>query len=448
MRQRRYASGVMNDRDQLRHRTAAVLSIGDELALGETVDTNSAWIARRLAASGVKPVTHVTVDDNLDSIVAIMRELAARVDVVVSSGGLGPTDDDLTRPALARALGEELVEDADAIAFLERRFNAIGRELLDANRVQAQRPLSGRCLENDRGTAPGLAAALREGDVACDFFCLPGPPREMRPMFERSVPPALNPPGDRVVRLRTVHEFGLPESAIPKLLGGLMERGRNPVVGTSAQTGFVTCKIRFEGDPAKVEAALGAAETQVRAALEPFVFGGEDETLASAVSELLRARGETVTTAESCTGGLVATMLTERADSSNVFVGGWATYSNEFKHGSLGVAREMIARHGAVSEAVARAMAEGALARSAEMERPATHAISITGIAGPGGGTKEKPVGTVWIARATRGEETDARLFRFSDQRDAIRERSALAALGMLRLKLIDRTDVRLLWEQ
>ncbi len=436
------------DIEQHVHRTAAILSIGDELALGETVNTNSAWIAQRLTNCGVKPVTHVTVDDSLNSIAAIMRELASRVDVVVSSGGLGPTDDDLTRQALAQALGEELVEDEQSLASLQRRFQAIGRELLAANRVQTLRPVSGRCLKNPHGTAPGIAATWREGELKCDFFCLPGPPREMQPMLERLVLPALKPSGDRVIRLRTLHVFGLPESGIPKLLGGLMERGRNPVVGTSAQTGFVTCKIRFEGDPAKADATLDAAEKQVRAALDPFVFGVDDETLASVVSDLLRTRGESVTTAESCTGGLVSMMLTERPGSSDVFVGGWATYSNEFKHGSLDVPLELIEKHGAVSEHVARAMAKGALARSAESEKPANHAISITGVAGPGGGTEEKPVGTVWIARATRGDETEARLFRFSDQRDAIRERSALAALGMLRLKLIGRTDVKLLWEQ
>lgn len=439
---------MASDTNQRVHRTAAILSIGDELALGETVDTNSAWIAQWLTIHGVKPITHVTVDDDLDSIVAILRELAARVDVVISSGGLGPTDDDLTRPALARAIGDELVEDAEALAFLTTRFRAIGRELLEANRVQTLRPASGRCLDNDRGTAPGLAASLMEDGRACDFFCLPGPPREMRPMFERSVLPALHPPRDRVVRLRTLHVFGLPESQIPALLGGLMERGRNPVVGTSAQTGYVTCKIRFEGDPAEADSALDGAEAQVRAALDPFVYGADEETLATTVSGLLRDRRETVATAESCTGGLVAKMLTDLAGSSDIFVGGWATYSNEFKHGSLGVPLDVIEKCGAVSEDVARAMAEGALTRSEAFGRPATHALAITGVAGPGGGTRVKPVGTVWIARATRGEDTDARLFRFSDHRDAIRERSALAALGMLRLKLIERTDVKLLWEQ
>lgn len=434
--------------DKCLHRTAAILSIGDELALGETVDTNSAWIAQRLTLHGVKPITHVTVDDNLDSIVATMRELAARVDVVISSGGLGPTDDDLTRPALAKAIGDELIEDIDALAFLTKRFRAIGRDLLDANRVQTLRPASGRCLENDRGTAPGLAASLVKDGRSSEFYCLPGPPREMRPMFERSVLPALHPPQDRVVRLRTLHVFGMPESRIPELLGGLMERGRNPVVGTSAQTGYVTCKIRYEGDPTEADAALDGAEAQVRRALDPFVYGAGEETLAFAVSELLRSRGETVATAESCTGGLVAKMLTDLAGSSDIFVGGWATYSNEFKHGSLGVPLEVIEECGAVSEDVARAMAEGALTRSETFGRPATHSLAITGVAGPGGGTAKKPVGTVWIARATRGEDTEARLFRFSDQRDAIRERSALAALGMLRLRLIDRTDVKLLWEQ
>lgn len=430
------------------HATAAILSIGDELARGEAVDTNSAWVAQRLVERGVRVIEHRTLPDDLSAIAAAFGELAARVELIISTGGLGPTDDDLTRPALAAALGESLAEDAGALARLEQRFARSNRALLPANRVQAQRPESGRCLDNDHGTAPGLAATLRSAGRTCDVFCLPGPPNEMAPMFERAVAPALRPPAGRVIVTRELHEFGLPESAIPALLGGLMERGRNPGVGTAARTSYVTCKIRFEGPAADAAPALDEAERTVRGALGPYVFADGAGTLAGAVLATLRERGETLVTAESCTGGLIAAALTDIAGSSDVYVGGVVTYSNELKSALLGVPASVIAEHGAVSEPVARLMAEGALARAREAGRPATRALAVTGVAGPGGGTADKPVGTVWIAHAHQGARTDAMLFRFPGDRAVVRDRTMHAALGMLRLGVLGFGEHKLLWQK
>lgn len=429
------------------HATAAIVSIGDELTRGEAVDTNSAWVAQRLVERGVRAIEHRTLPDDLAAIAGVLGELAAMVDLVISTGGLGPTDDDLTRRALAAALGEELVEDAAALARLEQRFAPSNRALLPANRVQAQRPVSARCLDNEHGTAPGLAATLHARGRRCDIFCLPGPPNEMAPMFEGSVGPALRPPAGFVISTRELHEFGLPESAIPGLLGGLMERGRNPGVGTAARISYVTCKIRFEGAAADAPAALDDAERRVRAALEPYIFAAGDGTLAGAVVALLRERGETLVTAESCTGGMIAAALTDIAGSSDVYAGGVVAYSNELKSALLGVPAGLIAEHGAVSEPVARRMAEGALARAADAGKPATRALAVTGIAGPGGGSAAKPVGTVWIAHACAGEPTDARLFRFPGDRAVVRDRTAHAALGMLRLGALGFGERRLLWE-
>lgn len=437
------------------HRVAGILSIGDELMLGETVDTNAAWVSRRLAEIGVSPVLRASVGDELHTIARAMCDLANRVDVLVSTGGLGPTDDDLTREALALALNEALIEDEEAIACMEARLASLGRTVVESNRVQARRPKSARVIPNDRGTAPGIAATRRAGERSCDVFCLPGPPNEMTMMFDRFVAPALRPAGDRVIRVRELHEYGLPESAIPARLGGLMQRGRNPVVGTSAKTGVVTCKVRFDGAAERAETELDEGERRVRESLEPFIFGSGDESLADVVVKLLRARGETVATAESCTGGMLATWLTERAGASDVFVGGWSVYSNEMKSDMLHVPAEMIERFGAVSKQVAVQLADGALAACTRAGRVAAHALAITGIAGPEGGSSEKPVGTVWIVRAThaaaaREQRTmrDVRMFRFPGERAVVRERAALAALAMLRLELIGRTETRLLWEQ
>ncbi len=411
--------------------------MGDELTLGQKLDTNGQWLAQQLVDRGIVPVEHVTVPDDLDATVATLRRLASVVDVIISTGGLGPTADDLVREALARASDDVLVEDVESVRQIEGYFRGRGRSMSPLNRVQALRPSRGTSLRNGHGTAPGLFAKIG----ACDVFCMPGPPREMMPMFAASVVPVLRPVAGRAVLTRALHCFGIGESDLATRLGPLMERGRNPLVGTTASGGVVSIRIRYEGesDAAVANAATEEAERAARVAGAPFLFGAGEDSLPSVVLDALKADGKTLAVVESCTGGLVGEMLTEIAGSSAAFVGGWITYSNELKKSLVGVPAELLESVGAVSAEVASAMAIGGVHRSG-----AGYAIAITGIAGPDGGSAAKPVGTVWIALAERsvgganGEPSisDVRQFRMGNDRRSVREWSARAALMMLWMRL------------
>ncbi len=415
-------------------RTAAVLSIGDELIAGDAVDTNAPWISSRLHDLGWRVVERRTAPDDENAIANAFRELAARASVIVSTGGLGPTPDDLTRHGLARAMDQELVEDEEAAGQIAAWFRRSGRELASMNLVQALRPATAETLANERGTAPGIAGAIGETRV----FVLPGPPREMRPMFEAHVALAIGA-GAAWVSL-ALHTFGLGESEVARRLGETLSREQETLVGTTASSGVVTVRLRA---PAEREVELRAVEVRVREILGGVIFGEGKTTLAGAVIDALRGRGEALALAESCTGGMLGSMVTAVAGSSDVFRGGWVTYSNGFKSELLGVDAALIEEHGAVSAEVARAMAAGALARGG-----ASHALSITGVAGPGGGSEAKPVGTVWIGRASRDGSREERLFRFSGDREMVRQRAAMAGLGVLRLALAGRSGETLLWER
>ena len=440
--------------DEIVHDRATILAVGDELVLGQSLDSNTQWISARLVERGVRIVEHVTVADDLERLTATMLRLSTISSLLIVTGGLGPTKDDLTRQALARAMDEPLVEDADAVAALEAKLRGRGRELDDARRVQAMRPNGAVCLPNEIGTAPGLRGRivspveimelgdfegrpLASEDDICEVVCLPGPPREMRPMFERDVLPGLHPRQDNAIAVRLVRTFGLPEVDVATRLGEMMDRDRNPKVGTTASGGMVTVRVRAEGRADAAERAAEEAVGEVLARLGDFVFGQGELELPEAVVAVLRERGERLVVVESCTGGMLGAMITSVSGSSEMFDGGWITYANSMKVGEVGVAEGLIrGGPGAVSREVALAMAEGGLAAAEREGVDATHALSVTGIAGPDGGSDETPVGTVWIARASRlgsaGVDAEARRFRIPGDRADIRERSAMLALGML----------------
>jgi len=447
------------------HRTAAILAIGDELVIGQKLDTNSRWLSRRLIDLGIRPIEHATLDDDVHAISAALERLAERADLIISTGGLGPTADDLTRASLALAMGESLIEDSVALEQIKAWYASRGRPMPPANRVQARRPPSARRLPNTRGTAPGLAGVLEVDHPAppegadrlrADVYCLPGPPIELRAMFEDLVLPELRPPTDAAIVTRVLHTFGLGESDVADRLGTLMARDRAPTVGTTASEGVVSVRIRYEGPSDHDTAARLVDETAslVRDQLGDVIFAvGEDATLESAMLDRLRARAETLAVVESCTGGLLAELLTSIPGSSDAFVGGWITYTNRMKHEQVGVPMSTFRAPsdagepapGAVSRECAAAMAVGGLERSGS-----DHCLAITGIAGPDGDTPDKPVGTVWIALASSGgagtPSTDVRRFLFKGGRDQIRLWSARSALGLLRLRL-DGLDAPLLAE-
>ncbi len=430
------------------HRTAAIISQGDEIVLGQTLDTNSRWLSARLLDAGVLPIEHVSLPDDRDAIAAAFRRLGERVDLIICSGGLGPTADDLTRFALLDVVGGTMVEDQPSLAAIRAYFESRGRVMNDLNRVQAMRPDGAAMIPNPHGTAPGLCASLPGGS---ELFCLPGPPREMMPMFEQHVRPRLRLEPGRAVATRSLHTIGLGESEIAARLtiaGDMMARTRNPSVGTTASQSIVSVRMRYEGPSDAAAAALDADEAAVRALLGSAVFASGEQSLAGAILDHLRAVGQTLSVAESCTGGLLGSLLTDVPGSSDAFIAGWLTYSNQAKRRDLGVPAALFsesghtAAPGAVSAEVAAAMAEGA-----RRVAGSTFALSISGIAGPGGAVPGKPVGTVFIGLAGEGCPTKVRRFAMSGDRATVRDWSARAALAMLWFQLVGDATTTLLRE-
>lgn len=432
---------------------AIVLSIGDELVLGQTVDANSAWLSARLAEQGIATRYHQTLADELEPITAAIQSASQQAPLVLITGGLGPTEDDLTRQALAEALASPLVRDADSLAQIEAFFAARGKPMPERNKVQANRPQAAAAVLNDAGTAPGIHATLNQAAI----YAMPGVPREMRRMYDNTIKPALDEanrqnPRD-VLRTRKLNTFGQGESDVAELLKAHMARDANPTVGTTVTNGIVSVRLRARCPTnEQADAALDRLTEQIEQALGPIVFGRDEQTLQQSVIGLLKDHALRLATAESCTGGLIGAMLTDVAGSSEAYLGGWVTYTNAMKQNELGVAGSVLAEHGAVSEPVVRSLAEGALHKSG-----ADLAVSVSGVAGPGGGTDQKPVGTVWIGLAGRasptsdtngqpGLETEAMQFRLPGDRPAVRDRAAKCALQMIRLRLLGEPITHLRW--
>jgi nicotinamide-nucleotide amidase len=436
------------------HARAAILSVGDEIVLGQSLNTNSRWLSDRLVRAGVSVRAHTTVPDDLQLQAEALRSLALEHDLVVCTGGLGPTADDLTRGALARAMDDELVEDTIALAQVQTMLEARGRALTPHHRAQAMRPARAHTIPNLLGTAPGLWGTLHvrstAGERVCDVACLPGPPREMMTMFESHVLARLRPPSGRTVRTRVLHTFGLAESDVAIRLGELMERKSSLLVGTTASGGVVSVRLRYEGPepPAAADVQLDELERRVREGVGEYLFGRESQTLEECVLALLRARRESVGCVESCTGGALCEVLTRVPGSSASVLGALVTYSNELKNKLAGVDASLLVENGpgAVSAECASAMALGGLEGLG-----VAHCLAITGIAGPDGARPGKPVGTVFIARASRGAtppDVEVRRFQFTAEREHVRDWSCRSALAMLWQHLSGLPPMKLLREQ
>lgn len=414
---------------------AIILSIGDELILGQVADTNAEWLSAHLAEHGVMTAWRHTVPDDRAAIAAALRDAANAAELIIVTGGLGPTPDDLTREALADVLGAPLDMYPPAREKLEQYFCARGWDMPAGNLAQAMLPRGADSLENPVGTAPGIHARLGKADI----YLVPGVPSEMRAMFQLHLAPRLGAQTGRVILTAQLNTFGVGESRVAELLGGLMRRDRNPLVGTTVENGIVGVRVRADfPDAAACRAELERTVQAVRQRLGAAVFGVGSDSLAEQVGALLRQRRLRLATAESCTGGLLGKMLTDVPGASDFYLGGWVVYDNSLKSGLLDVPADILRTAGAVSEVVACRMAEGA-ARHAG----ADFALAVTGIAGPGGGTHDKPVGTVWIALGERvGGKVIAGAERrlLAGDRAAVRDRAAKAALNMLRLRLLEMT--------
>jgi nicotinamide-nucleotide amidase len=406
--------------------TACILAVGDELVWGLTVDRHGAYLSRRLSDRGIEVVEHATVGDDRGRIARALGRAGEEVDLVVVTGGLGPTSDDVTRHALADALGVELVLDERVLADLEERFRRLGRTMVAQNRIQAMIPQSAEALRNEVGTAAGIAATLGRARV----FVLPGVPHEMEWMFEHRVAPLL-PAGGGGIAHRDIHVFGTGESNVAAAIADLMRREGDVVIGTTVSAGLITVRITSRaGDARAAREQMDRSARGIHRRLGEMVLGEGDATMSSVVGQQLRAKRATLATAESCTGGLIGRMITDTPGSSEYYVGGVVAYSNALKQELLGVEAELLASHGAVSEAVAAAMAEGCRARLAS-----DWTIAVTGIAGPGGASENKPVGLVYASLAGPGTTKTSR-YVFGGDRDTVRRRAALAALNELRLAL------------
>lgn len=415
-----------------------LLNTGSELMLGRVLNTHQQWLCRRLADLGYVVARQVAVPDTGPAIQTAVREALARADLVIATGGLGPTSNDLTRELIARLLERPLREDPAVLAHLNAFFAARKRPLPERTRVQALVPEGAMVLPNACGTAPGLALEVRpnpfrSGGQSSWLVLLPGPPRELRPMFDESVRPLLRrvlPPPDRFV-CRSLRVTGLGESMVEERVSAPLQRlvAGGLELGYCARPGQVDVRLAARG--AKAELVVREAEAIVREQLGSRVYGIEDDDLEAVLIRLLTERKKTLALAESCTGGCIAHRLTNVPGASAVLLAGLVTYSNAAKQKFLGVRAGALARHGAVSEAVARQMAEGARRRTG-----ADYALAVTGVAGPSGGTPEKPVGTVFISLAGPLGTVVERNFNPWD-RETFKRVTAQQAMDLLRRKVM-----------
>jgi nicotinamide-nucleotide amidase len=404
-----------------------IVTIGTEILLGHLVDTNAPFIARELADHGVDVYAKHSVGDNAGRLAAMLEGVLRRADGAITTGGLGPTVDDLTKDAVARAVGKKLVLHEPSLHAIEERFKAFGRPMTENNRRQAYLPEGCLVLDNPHGTAPGFVALRDDGKFVA---CMPGVPREMKPMLaERLIPWLVERFGLReAIHTKTLHTVGIGESALDSKIEDLFRTLENPKIAVLAHGGRVDVKVMAKARGAEEAAALiEPVAAELRKRIGSGYFGDDDTTLAAAIVARLAERGLTLGTAESCTGGAVADAIVEVAGASAAFRGAIVAYANEVKTALLNVPERTLAQHGAVSEETAVAMARGGRERLG-----ADVVIAITGIAGPQGGTQEKPVGLVWFALAFGDGEIETRRLTFPGDRTDIRERATVAALGLL----------------
>jgi nicotinamide-nucleotide amidase len=411
-----------------------LINTGSELLLGRVLNTHQQWICRQLADRGYEVARQICVADDGPSIQAVARESLARADLVLTTGGLGPTSDDITRDLIAQLLGRPLAPDAAVLARIEGYFTQRKRAMPPGVKVQAMVPAGARVLPNLHGTAPGLAIEINPNPFREDkrpgwLILLPGPPRELRPMFSESVLPFVLKefPLASPFVCRTLRTTGMGESAVEEKIAGplqpLLPAGLQ--LGYCARIGEVDVRLVARGE--KAAAIVSQAEGMIRQLLGPLIFATDDATLEQTVVQLLTGQKKTVALAESCTGGLIAHRITNVPGASAVLTCGLVTYSNDAKKNFLGVSEENLSEHGAVSAAVARQMAEGARLRLAT-----DYGLAVTGIAGPDGGSAQKPVGTVFIALAGPQGTTVEKHFNPFD-RETFKFVTSQQALDLLR---------------
>ena len=415
---------------------AEIISVGTELLLGQIVDTNAPYLSEKLSAFGIDVFYRITVGDNTARLVEALRTALTRADLVITIGGLGPTQDDLTKETIAEALGEQMVMDPESEKEIKTFFERRGIQIAQSNLKQALRPESGIAIPNSVGTAPGTVVE-KDGRIV---IALPGPPAEFIPMVENSVIPYLSrlpqlAVTPAVIVSRILRVTGIGESAAEEKVKDLLA-SQNPTIAPYAKSGEVHFRITAK-TPTMDEALslISDMECKARERLGDFVYGVDDETLECVVVRMLIEQRQKLALAESCTGGLIANRITNVPGSSDTFLAGVTAYSNHAKTDLLGVPAELIKEHGAVSPQTAEAMAEGAAARTG-----ADIGVGVTGIAGPGGGTPEKPVGLVYIGLKTPEGVSSIKNI-FGGSRLEIKQRASQAALNLVRMYLLRQAE-------
>jgi nicotinamide-nucleotide amidase len=407
---------------------AEIIAVGSELLTPERLDTNSLFITGELNSLGIEVVAKMVIGDDIARLAEAVRGALVRSEIVILTGGLGPTEDDVTRQATATALGRELLFQPEICEVIERRFARMNRKMVEVNRRQAYVISGAEVLANDKGTAPGLWI----DDGGRVVVLLPGPPPELQPMFLGQCMPRLErlaPP--QVIRTRFYRVAGMGESDLDQLIAPVYKPYANPATTILAAPGDIQIHLRARcADEHEAERLLAELGARIESLLGDRIYSHTGEPLEAVVGGRLRDAVATLSVAESCTGGLLAQRITSVAGSSDFFTGGFITYTNRMKVEMLGVDARLIEEHGAVSEPVAEAMASGARLRTGS-----TYALSITGVAGPAGGTEAKPVGTVVIGLATPTGCQSHRV-RFLGDRDRVRVLAAQSALDMLRRAL------------
>ena len=408
---------------------AMLINTGTELLLGDVQDAHLAFVAREILPLGLRIEERRTVPDS-DVIRRTLIELFGHCEILFVTGGLGPTTDDITREMVAESLGLELHQDPELLAWLQQRLKVRGIKWSSSIARQADVLAGAQVLPNEYGSAPGfyLRANINPRVPSPHVFVLPGPPRELQPMFRKFAMPILKSiiKVPLPVKRRSYSIAGVGESLVENAIGKKVLAIPGIELGYCARPGEV--EVRVIGSPNGIQ----AADAVIRRELGVSIFSDNDEALEEVVVRLLNQRKQTLATAESCTGGLIANQLTNVSGASEVFLAGYVTYANSAKSDVLNVDSKLIAKHGAVSEAVARAMAEGARARTGS-----TYGLATTGVAGPTGGSDEKPVGTVYIALALGDSETVVRKLFFPTDRETFKQLTAQAALDLLRRRLL-----------
>ncbi len=407
---------------------AEIIAVGSELLTPYRLDTNSLYLTEKLNALGIEVRFKTVVGDDPERLAAVFRTALRRSGLVILTGGLGPTEDDVNRNVVADVLGRRLIEVPEIRQRIQERFVSLGRSMAKNNLRQALVPDGAEWLVNEQGTAPGIW--LEQDGVT--IVLLPGPPGELRAMFEAQCRPRLEriAPKERI-RTRVLKVVGLPESEVDERIAPIYKAYKNPATTLLATPGAIEVHLRARAaTDAEAEALLAELGDKIELALGDHIFSTHGESLEEVVGMRLVMKEKTVAVAESCTGGLLSERLTRTPGSSNFFLGGAVCYSNELKTKMAGVPQTLIEENGAVSKPVAQALAEGIRKRTG-----ASLGVGITGIAGPGGGTPEKPVGLVYIALADE-QGTELREFRFPGNRDRIRQWAAQAALEMIRRRL------------